>query len=76
MMHLLDYRRDVQSNMTVCGLVVGDDFIGEVIETPSEDICPNCSQLQFRRDEPENEVGIPEGTGHDDLIVKQERYGD
>lgn len=69
MKHLLDYRRDVQSNMTVCGKVVGDEFIG------TETDCSDCSQLEFRRDEPEEEVGIPDVEGMP-KARKQERYGD
>jgi hypothetical protein len=72
MKHSLDYRRDVQSNMTVCGLVVGDEFIVEEDEAIE---CPDCSQLGFRRDEPENEVGIPDAEGMK-ATMKQERYGD
>lgn len=85
MLHLLDYVREAigvnqHSNMTVCGLIVSDEFI--TVDPDSEfknSICITCSQLQFRRDEPEDEVGIPdvyEQGSSGVTSVKQERYGD
>jgi hypothetical protein len=63
--------------MTVCGIVVGDEFVhvkGEAMDFDPEELCTDCSQLQWRRDEPEQEVGIPDVEGMPQ--VKQERYGD
>lgn len=85
MLHLLDYVREAigvnqHSNMTVCGLIVGDEFITVDPDSEFKDsICPLCSQLQFRRDEPEDEVGIPdvyEQGSSGMAFIKQERYGD
>jgi hypothetical protein len=64
-----DYIREPHSNMSLCGLVVGDEYVTDERE---EVTCVVCSQTQFRRDEPEMPLPNVEGMP----FQKEERYGD
>lgn len=67
--HLMDYTREPFSFMTICGKLVGKEFItGNAVDVT----CPECSALDMRLDEPEEcQPGEENAKGQ-----KEERYGD